>query len=60
MYEDLTGNIAIVDLLSDEEDVVPLNGDLASSAPENRFRKVSLEEALHEILQVLPDIDPKG
>ena len=60
-YEDLTGNIVIVDLVSDDEEIVPLGGVNAAApeAPENNFAEVTLDDALREILQVLPDIDPK-
>ena len=60
-YEDLTGNIVVVDLVSDDEEVVPLDRGNAG-APEDpaySFAEVTLDDALSEILQVLPDIDPK-
>jgi len=60
-YEDLTGNIVVVDLVSDDEEIMPLGRSEtpASEAPENSFAEVTLDNALLEILQVLPDIDPK-
>jgi len=60
-YEDLTGNIVVVDLVSDDEEDVPLDRGNAA-APEDpaySFAEVTLDDALREILQVLPDIDPK-
>jgi len=52
--------MVVVDLLSDDEEVVPLHrvGTAAEMAPD-RLREVTLDDALREILQVLPDIDPK-
>ena len=60
-YEDLTGNIVVVDLVSDDEEVVPLNRGNAAAPedPAHSFAEVTLDDALREILQVLPDIDPK-
>lgn len=50
----------VIDLLSDDEEVVPLNrlGAAAAVAPDI-LKEVTLDDALREILQVLPDIDPK-
>ena len=61
-YEDLTGNIVVVDLISDDEEVVPLDrvNRVASVDPGNGLTKVTLDDALREILQVLPDIEPKA
>jgi hypothetical protein len=53
----LTGNVVVVDLVSDDEDVEiqnPALDDVPMSAP-----NVTLDDALAEVLQVLPDIDPK-
>jgi hypothetical protein len=60
-YEDLTGNIVVVDLVSDDEEVMPLDRANAA-APEDSvysFAEITVDDALREILQVLPDIDPK-
>jgi hypothetical protein len=60
-YEDLNGNIVVVDLVSDDEEVVSVDrGNTgAPEDPEDSFAEVTLDDALREILQVLPDIDPK-
>ena len=56
----MTGNIVVIDLLSDDEGVVPLNHvDAAAEMTPDILKHITLDDALREILQVLPDIDPK-
>lgn len=50
----------VIDLLSDDEEVVRLNRvDAAAEMAPDNLKEVTLDDALREIIQVLPDIDPK-
>jgi len=60
-FEDFAGNIVVVDLVSDDEETANVNrvDSFANTAPES-FSEVTVDDALREILQVLPNIDPKA